>query len=69
MVISKVMLNIFLCFLLNIFLCYFPMLFYGHLQVFKKTLCKRIDICIYITESLCCIPETITTLLINYDTI
>ena len=27
---------------------------------------KRLDICICITESLCCIPEANTTLLINY---
>ena len=31
-----------------------------------KELEKRIDTCICITESLCCIPETNTTLLINY---
>ena len=24
------------------------------------------DTCIYITESLCCTPETITTFLVNY---
>ena len=30
---------------------------------------KRIDICICITESLCCTPETNTTLLINYSPI
>ena len=34
----------------------------------KKEL-KRIDTCIRITESLCCIPETNTTLLINYSPI
>jgi len=27
---------------------------------------KKIDTCIYIAESLLCIPETNTTLLINY---
>ena len=31
-----------------------------------KRIWKRIDICIYITESLCCTPETNTRLLINY---
>ena len=31
-----------------------------------KELEKRTDICICITESLCCTPETNTTLLINY---
>ena len=31
-----------------------------------KTIWKRTDICIGITESLCCTPETNTTLLINY---
>ena len=32
----------------------------------RKRIWKRIDACICITESLCCIPETNTTLLINY---
>ena len=27
---------------------------------------KRMDTCIYMAESLCCPPETITTLLIGY---
>ena len=31
-----------------------------------KRIAKRIDICICITEQLCCTLETITTLLINY---
>ena len=30
---------------------------------------KRIDTCICITESLCCTPETNTTLLIDYTSI
>ena len=34
-----------------------------------KRIWKRMDICIRITESLCCTPETITTLLINYSPI
>ena len=34
-----------------------------------KRIWKRIDICIYITESLCCTPETNTRLLINYTLI
>ena len=29
----------------------------------------RMDICIYKAESLCCLPETIITLLIGYTTI
>ena len=34
-----------------------------------KTIWKRIDTCICITESLCCAPEINTTLLINYTPI
>ena len=34
-----------------------------------KRIWKRIHICICITESLCCTPETNTTLLINYTPI
>ena len=32
----------------------------------RKELDKRIDAHIFITEPLCCTPETNTTLLINY---
>ena len=32
----------------------------------EKEFEKKIDTCICITESLCCRPETNTTLLINY---
>ena len=31
-----------------------------------REVCKRVDICMCMTESLCCSPETITTLLIGY---
>ena len=31
-----------------------------------ERICKRIDTCIWITESLCCTPEMNTILLINY---
>ena len=34
-----------------------------------KRIWKRIDTCVHITESLCCTPETNTTLLINYTPI
>ena len=34
-----------------------------------KRIGERIDTCICITESLCCTPETNTTLLINYTPI
>ena len=34
-----------------------------------KTIWRRIDTCICITESLCCTPEINTTLLINYTPI
>ena len=34
-----------------------------------KEIQKRVDICIYITDSLCCTVETNTTLSINYTPI
>ena len=43
--------------------------FFSHLGYYRAW--KRIDKCIYIyiTESLCCTPDTTTTLLINYTPI
>ena len=38
----------------------------GNITVRKNRYMYRNDICVCITESLCCPPETITTLLINY---
>ena len=34
-----------------------------------RGVCGRMDTCIYMVESLCCPPETITTLLISYTPI
>ena len=34
-----------------------------------KGVCRRMDTCMYMAGSLCCSPETITTLLIGYTPI
>ena len=35
-------------------------------MAYGKRILKRVDICVHITDSLCCTPEMNTTLYINY---